>query len=468
MQTFLSPLLGKPDTAWGSRRQQGATPRAPGNFSSNSADFLGSATAMSLAALGASYIGCRCLSRPWRNTCPAFPKAAKAAHTRGLRHVAVRSLFKKFFEKEDTDIMHDTLKQPSAVDNHRVAVCGFPKDEITKDLISRLEKTSKSLQWISLADAPDLVLEMEEKLAGCDVAIICPPRSEEGVTALSATLAGLRSVLSGLPNGLRKVVLLSQVSAQRSRLGSFIPFFRQYRGASWDDIEHELMSAARTCCPLQAVIIRIGTHCSQVPSAVRCLPLDQVIDGSTSSAVAAQAIFHALEFGVDTSFAVVEEPFGLEVPSRSQSWSELLLPFVGPELWRAEVDDAHRAAMFVQSWAEEFFREGKGALRFGVKTPVDMRKTATGVILKYRPPTAKARFEDLQEGGIEFIAEIPSVGHARLRAKRCAYGWKVSCKRNSEKALMHKFAQDWAQGEGFHRQFSPSSPEVSDEILTER
>lgn len=128
-------------------------------------------------------------------------------------------------------------------------------------------------------------------------------------------------------------------------------------------------------------------------------------------------------------------------------WSELLLPFIGPEVWRTEVDDAKRAAFFVQNWADEFFREGKRAMRVGVKTPVQLQTTSAGVILKFRPlnTPSEVSFDDLDEGGIEFIAEQPADGPPRLRAQRCAYGWKVSVKENSERALINKFAQDWAE-----------------------
>jgi len=128
-----------------------------------------------------------------------------------------------------------------------------------------------------------------------------------------------------------------------------------------------------------------------------------------------------------------------------------MLPYIGPELWRREVNSAARAAIFAQSWAAEWYKtadEGgsmKDTLRWGLKTPVQLRNTPTGVVFKFRPlgtPIAR-EFKDLEQGGLEFIAEEPVEGRARLRVRRCSYGWKVIIKENSERAILQKFKEDW-------------------------
>eukprot|EP00913_Durusdinium_trenchii_P031307 g29314.t1 len=269
---------------------------------------------------------------------------------------------------------------------------------------------------------------------------------------------------------------------------------------------------------------------------------------------------------LNSSFVVIEEGERDVAPD----WGELLLPFVGPEVWRIDVANVTRAVLFLQQWADEFFGPGKSALRQGVrglkvgrpnqvlgsepssgntespvnhessgvaKSPeslksspgipaehesseegkslkssslplektstadwdgarvpgtnllycacgkkcksgrqlglwtywcyqyVQFEKTSSGVLFKFRPLTVKDDpFESLQEGGLEFIVEDttgrrddvfterdrtepPNGAPPRLRARRCAYGWKVVPKENSERALLEKFKRDWAEVE---------------------
>ncbi|OLQ06459.1 hypothetical protein AK812_SmicGene10243 [Symbiodinium microadriaticum] len=71
---------------------------------------------------------------------------------------------------------------------------------------------------------------------------------------------------------------------------------------------------------------------------------------------------------------------------------------------------------------------------------VELRTTSSGVIFKFRPLTAKEdSFDSLEEGGLEFVVE------ARIGSTGCSYGWKVTPKENSERALVDKFQKDWAK-----------------------
>eukprot|EP00418_Pyrodinium_bahamense_P006833 CAMPEP_0179022584 /NCGR_PEP_ID=MMETSP0796-20121207/6487_1 /TAXON_ID=73915 /ORGANISM="Pyrodinium bahamense, Strain pbaha01" /LENGTH=267 /DNA_ID=CAMNT_0020718463 /DNA_START=59 /DNA_END=860 /DNA_ORIENTATION=- len=229
-------------------------------------------------------------------------------------------------------------------------------------------------------------------------------------------------------------------------------FFGLGYGSTLTGLEDELTSSARRrgrAQPLNTVIVRVGALCElDVAAKVRCLPGDEDSTGSTSNETAAEALLQALALSVDTNVCVVDEPS----PAAPPAWRELLLPFIGPEVWRVQVESATRAAIFAQGWAEEWFgtaSEGgslKDTLRFGLKTPVQLRSTPAGVIFKFRPlgtPSGRA-FEDLDEGGLEFVAEQPVGGSPRVRVKRVSYGWKVIIKENSERAILQKFKEDWA------------------------
>jgi len=305
---------------------------------------------------------------------------------------------------------------------------------------------------VDLAQVSRMPFEkVDDLLAGCNSAIVCPDMSTDSPEALEAARLGMRAILASAPNEMKKLILLSRIGAQDEKGGFNLgSFFGQDKGTSWANLEDELTSTVRlrsSSSSLRVILVRLGTPLETASaSEVACFPANQSPDGSTSDATAAAAVFQALACGVDSSFCVVDKA-PTSSTSSTPDWSELLLPFVGPEIWREEVDNASRAAIFVQSWADEFFGERKSALRQGVKTPVQLRSTPSGVIFKFRPigTTGEENFDSLNDGGIEFIAEEPREGPPRLRARRCAYGWKVPVKENSEQALLSKFKKDWAE-----------------------
>eukprot|EP00416_Gambierdiscus_australes_P001353 CAMPEP_0171142408 /NCGR_PEP_ID=MMETSP0766_2-20121228/142373_1 /TAXON_ID=439317 /ORGANISM="Gambierdiscus australes, Strain CAWD 149" /LENGTH=202 /DNA_ID=CAMNT_0011606191 /DNA_START=12 /DNA_END=617 /DNA_ORIENTATION=- len=199
-------------------------------------------------------------------------------------------------------------------------------------------------------------------------------------------------------------------------------FFGLGYGSTLTGIEDELTSAARRrgrAEPLNVVIVRLGPlrEVGAATKVVRCLPGDSDGNGSTSPETAVEALVQVLAQRVDTNVCVVDEPSG----SVEANWRELLLPFIGPEIWRVKVQSATRAAIFVQGWAQEWFgSKGKGAspkdtLRWGVKTPVQLQETPTGIVFKFRPLGTPSgwTFEDLEEGGLEFVAEQPAGGTPR-------------------------------------------------------
>lgn len=336
-----------------------------------------------------------------------------------------------------------------------IAICSLSQSDMVSELLLARLRDAATLgiaesRWVDLGAMEGLSLEKaQEELEGCQTAVICCDSEDDASESLEQALRGLKALLQSAPDELTKVVLLSRVGAQQSKGGFNISaFFGDDRSTSWDDLEDELTKSARlrtSSRPLRSVIIRAGKLQGdrEAKSAIKCSSVDDFNEGCISSKMAAEAVFQALSFSVNTDFAVTED----EEATTAPEWSELLLPFIGPEVWRTEVDKAKRAVFFVQTWADEFFGAGKRSSRIGVKTPVQLQRTPAGVILKFRPLNTPESysFNDLDEGGIELLAEEPASGPPRLRAVRCAYGWKISVKLNSEKALLDKLAKDWAE-----------------------
>lgn len=337
-----------------------------------------------------------------------------------------------------------------------IAVCSLSqRDAVSEFLLTRLRDAATlgvaDSRWVDLSALEGLSLEKaQEELEGCQTAVICCDSDDDASETLEQTLRGLKALLQTAPDELVKVVLLSRLGAQQSKGGfNMGAFFGDNRSTSWDDLEDEITKSVRlrtSSRPLRSVIIRAGKlQDREGKSAIKCSSADDCSEGRISCKMAAEAVFQALSFSVDTDFAVMED----EQAATAPEWSELLLPFIGPEVWRTEVNNAKRAVFFLQTWADEFFGVGKRSSRVGVKTPVQCQRTPAGVILKFRPLNTpdSYNFNDLDEGGIELLVEEPASGPPRLRAIRCEYGWKVTVKLNSEKALLDKLAKDWAESE---------------------
>ncbi|CAJ1461627.1 unnamed protein product [Effrenium voratum] len=312
--------------------------------------------------------------------------------------------------------------------------------------------------------------QLDQLLAGCRAAAVCPPLAPRDVTdrrklrawrdGLNLGSSGLGIVLStahkelqqhgklildAVPLALSRALLLSTVGAQAGasfNVGSF--FGVDFKSGTFASLEDELTAYARrrpASKPLRVAVVRAGAS-DDVPRSRVVVSLEER-SGRTSRKTAAKAMLNALLFGVDAGFSVLDEP-GAE----ATRWARLLLPCQGPEVWRTNVPDARKAALFVQQWADTFFSAGTS--RFGVKTPVEQQKTASGCLLKFRPvgtPPAR-KFEELDEGGLEFIAEAPSGENPRLRARRIAYSNKAVIKTNSERALLQQVERDWNEATG--------------------
>jgi len=350
----------------------------------------------------------------------------------------------------------------------RIVVCGTgaraDSSTAASQLFELLQAASASPldvpRWLNLAEAADMPFEeLDALLLGAGAVVFCPDLEDDDRRAIEAQRAGMKATLASFPQNLRRTVLLSRIGAQAMKGGiNLRSFFGLGYSGTPTGLEDELTSSARKrgrTQPLNVVIVRAGPlpATNLDSSVVQCLPGDAGSNGFTTTATTAQALLQSLALSVDTNFCVVDEPFPKQATT---DWSELLLPFIGTEIWRIEVPNAKRAAFFIQSWAAEWFggaignsapRALKETLRYGLKTPVQYINTPAGVVFKYRPldtPEGRA-FEDLEEGGLEFVVEKPRVGSPRFRARRCAYGWKTIVKENSERALLNKFRTDWAE-----------------------
>jgi len=135
-----------------------------------------------------------------------------------------------------------------------------------------------------------------------------------------------------------------------------------------------------------------------------------------------------------------------------------MLPLIGPELWRMEVDEPKRTRAWVRGWVDFNYCRGASKVgpamrRAGLKTPVEVRQTANGVCLKFCPPGTRspgAGFEGLREGGLEITVDDDFEGRpGRLRVSRCSYGWRRKPREGSERTILSKLKRDWEIARSF-------------------
>ncbi|CAK8995056.1 p53 and DNA damage-regulated protein 1 [Durusdinium trenchii] len=286
--------------------------------------------------------------------------------------------------------------------------------------------------------------DLDQAMARCRTMVVCPPLGLSDRRKVKAMRDGLKILLDSCPSALNRIVILSQIGAQAGgggfNVGSF--FGVDFKSGSYGSLEDEVTVYARKrppSQPLSVLVVRAGDQ--DVRPGVVQVSLNEE-SGKTSPETVAAAMFNAVLYGVNANFTVLDRWQG-----RRMAWGEVLLPCVGPEVWRKEVPDARKAALFVQQWASTFI---DGSFRFGMKTPMEQRPTPSGCELRFRPvgtPSAKT-MEELDEGGLEFLAELAPDGTQRLRCRRVAYSAKAVIKANSERALLQQFQRDWAEAMG--------------------
>ncbi|CAE7947031.1 rpmG, partial [Symbiodinium sp. KB8] len=142
--------------------------------------------------------------------------------------------------------------------------------------------------------------------------------------------------------------------------------------------------------------------------------------------------------------------------AEGSDFEELLLPLVGPELWRLEVPNARRARAWVRGWVEFNYcrganQNGAAMKKVGLKTPVEVRQSSLGSCIKFMPPGSRqpgAGFDGLLEGGLEILVDDATTTRpARMRVRRCAYGWRKKPRESSERAILSRLRKDWELSE---------------------
>lgn len=181
--------------------------------------------------------------------------------------------------------------------------------------------------------------------------------------------------------------------------------------------------------------------------------------GGASASVAATALAFVLRRGVDVAELTVSGGAGgPDAELDEEGWDEMMLPLVGPELWRMPVESSSRARAWVRGWVDFNYNRGAnqaGAAmrRAGLRTPVEVRETSLGCCVKFSPAgtrTPGAGFEGLSEGGLEILVDDARDGRpARLRVRRCSYGWRKKPRETSERTIISKLRRDWETAQKF-------------------
>lgn len=351
-----------------------------------------------------------------------------------------------------------------------------------------------SARFLSLSEFASLNPEAVAAMLGKDcegVAVLGPMLSKPSAAldeALSsAASAGFVSLLRGLPDTLSRVVLTAG------------PIDSQAGAASAGALEKILTVTARerspNAVPLRLMVARgvLGAEdgppgsllpaqvLAKMPATVREATwglrstligglqsaMKLVMESSeeaelslTTPAAVAAAVEFALCRGVDApEFTVSGSHLGEDGrPLPQECWDEILLPLIGPELWRLPVENARRARAWVRQWVDFNYcrgaaQGGAAMKKAGLKTPVEAREIPLGACIKFSPSGARrpgAGFEGLMEGGLEILVDDEIEGRpGRMRVRRCAYSPRAQPKESSERTILSKLRKEWEVSESF-------------------
>jgi len=311
-----------------------------------------------------------------------------------------------------------------------------------------------------------------ERLAGCSaVAVHCPSALDAALQAKACL--GLTALMEGAPESMKRIVLVSDSRAATAVERHLTKALRE-RSQNASPIRLNIIRAmlASTGRDEELPVQVIAKMPATVRDAARGLRSSLV--GGVRSAVALAEAFQELSndwdaIGSETSpevLAVVLDfalQIGLDVPevtvagqAEGSDFEELLLPLVGPELWRLEVPNARRARAWVRGWVEFNYcrganQNGAAMKKVGLKTPVEVRQTSLGSCIKFLPPGSRqpgAGFDGLLEGGLEILVDDATTTRpARMRVRRCAYGWRKKPRESSERAILSRLRKDWELSE---------------------
>lgn len=337
------------------------------------------------------------------------------------------------------------------------------------------------LQVLPLEDLRDSTAkEFAAALEMCEVLVFCsalrsPSSSlvETGVDARAIELdacKGLSALLDDIPETVRRIVLLTDSLAESSTCPMELFFARAMRErspnasplrfsivratiASEGDNEMVLAQPVEVISKMPAMVKDAvsGLRSAYVGGIVRSVQLmmgsqdNEETQQLTSPGAAAKALQFALRRGLDVPELTI-------TGGAPADWDELLLAIIGPEIWRMPVEDARRMRSWLHGWVEFNYcrgaNQGGAAMKkAGLKTPVEVRLMAKGACIKFVPSgsrTPGAGFDGLLEGGLEILVDDEAPGRpARLRVRRCAYGWRAKPREGSERAILSRLQRDW-------------------------
>eukprot|EP00930_Biecheleria_cincta_P074733 TRINITY_DN61955_c0_g1_i1.p1 TRINITY_DN61955_c0_g1~~TRINITY_DN61955_c0_g1_i1.p1 ORF type:complete len:379 (-),score=70.85 TRINITY_DN61955_c0_g1_i1:459-1514(-) len=317
-------------------------------------------------------------------------------------------------------------------------------------------------------------LEMCEAIAFCSSS--CSPSSASVQTGVDArtieveACKGLSALLEDMPEKVRRIVLLTDSLAESSTCPMELFFTRAMRErspnasplrfsivratiASESDCEAVFAQPVEVVSKMPAMVKDAvsGLRSAYMGGVVRSVQMmmgsqeEEDMQQLTSPGAAAKALQFALRRGLDVPELTV-------TGGAPADWEELLLAMIGPEIWRLPVEDARRMRTWLQGWVEFNYcrgaNQGGAAMKkAGLKTPVEVRLSAKGACIKFVPSgsrTPGAGFEGLLEGGLELLVDDEAPGRpARLRVRRCAYGWRTKPREGSERAILSRLQRDW-------------------------
>lgn len=350
-----------------------------------------------------------------------------------------------------------------------------------------------SVRWVELGELCVLSSEgIEERLGGCEAVAVCPGPNIE------SACAGISALLQRLPKRISRIVLLASSSVDVASSGDNNPLAfldaavfgrREKQATTTKQLENILTMAARqrnsnilAGLPLGITLIRatLGIT-SEPPKVLAKLPstvreataglramyigglgamtgAEEGPAGSLTSCTGAvaSALAFVLQRGVDINdFTVIGCDSKLEC-----DWDEILLPLVGPEIWRIPVEEPNRCRRWIRAWVDFNFCRGaeRGATamrRAGLRTPVEVRETPLGVCMKFMPAGARepgVGFDGLTEGGLEISVDDARAGiPGRLRVRRCAYGRDKKPRETSERTILSRLRRDWEVSQSFDK-----------------
>lgn len=389
------------------------------------------------------------------------------------------------------------LLPPLPAEGPLVAVCGpRPHGQEAEQPVQAALRgllPEASVRWLDLGELGGGGLaeeEVRELLVGCEAVAVCPGADIE----ISA--AGLALLLRSLPESVCRFVLFSpsfgKDAADPADGGPMAAADAMIFGRSrqpahpMKKLENLLTVAGRERgagdAPLYIAIVRAALGETEAPARASArLPAtvheaswglrsmlvggiqtagpseeagQEVGGAAASAATTAAALAFALRRGVDVPELSVAGHCG----ECGGEWEELMLPLVGPELWRLPVEEPKRALTWIRGWVDFNYcrganRAGPAMRRAGLKTPVEVREVPLGVCLKFAPPGMRqpgAGFDGLREGGLEILVDEERDGRpGRLRVRRCSYGWRKKPREGSERAILSKLRRDWEMARSF-------------------